>query len=335
MPTALVIAALLTGVGSDDWKQLPQFPDKEGFAGSFAGVSHTALLVAGGANFPDRKPWEGGTKVWHDTVFVLEKPDGKWKVAGKLPRPLGYGVSITHDNRVVCVAGSNSERHFADAFQLEWKSGKLLTTILPSLPKPIANACGAMVGDTLYIGGGQDKPDAKATLRSVFRLDLSVPEPKWQEIDPCPGSGRMFAVATAFDGAFWLMSGVDLTADGERRYLTDAYRYDPKTGWKRIANVPHPVVAAPSPAPIDESGFYVLGGDDGKQVGIPHDGHPGFSKQVLRYVPKADRWTKIAELPAARVTVPCVLWNNSWVVPSGEARPGIRSPEVWSLTLRK
>ena len=65
-----------------DWTRLPSLPDKEGFAGSFAGVSNGALIVAGGANFPDKKPWEGGGKVWYDTVFVLQRPDGEWNVAG-------------------------------------------------------------------------------------------------------------------------------------------------------------------------------------------------------------------------------------------------------------
>ena len=67
------------------WAKLPAIPDKEGFAGAFAGVSHGSLIVAGGANFPDKKPWDGGKKIWYDTVFVLERPDGEWKVAGKLP----------------------------------------------------------------------------------------------------------------------------------------------------------------------------------------------------------------------------------------------------------
>ena len=45
------------------WKQLPPLPDKLGFAGSFAGVSGGALIVAGGANFPEAMPWAGGPKV--------------------------------------------------------------------------------------------------------------------------------------------------------------------------------------------------------------------------------------------------------------------------------
>jgi N-acetylneuraminic acid mutarotase len=325
-----------TSEPAPEWKRLPSLPDKEGFAGPFAGVSNGALLVAGGANFPDKKPWEGGKKVWYDTVFVLDKPDGDWKVAGKLARPLGYGVSVTHRDGVVCVGGGDAERHYDDAFRLEWRAGRLVTTRLPSLPKPVANACGALVGDTLYVAGGQEKPDAKDASKTVWKIDLAAAEPEWKEIDACLGGGRILAVAAAFDGAFWLAGGAALVAGKgetvERRYLKDAYRYDPEKGWKRVADLPYAVVAAPSPAPADGSGFYVLGGDDGSQVGAPPERHRGFGKKVLRFDAKTGKWVEAGELAAARVTTPCVRWDKLWVVPSGEARPGVRSPEVWSRT---
>lgn len=66
------------------WRPLPRLPDKEGFAGSFAGVSRGVLLVASGANFPDQRPWEGGTKVWYDRVFALEPGATVWREAGRL-----------------------------------------------------------------------------------------------------------------------------------------------------------------------------------------------------------------------------------------------------------
>lgn len=335
---SVVVAAFVVGQGvvAGEWKRLAPLPDKEGFAGPFAGVSNGALLVAGGANFPDKKPWDGGKKVWYDSAFALEKPGGEWKNAGKLPRPLGYGVSVTHGGGVVCVGGSDADRHYANVFRLEWTKGKLVTTKLPSLPKSLANACGALVGDSLYVAGGQEKPDSKDTLKSAWRIDLSAKEPRWKEIDACPGSGRMLSVAAGFDGAFWLVGGVDLvTGKGEkveRRYLQDAYRYEPDRGWKRIADLPYPVVAAPSPAPTDRSGFYILGGDDGTQVGVDPEKHRGFGRKVLRYDPKKDKWIEAGELPAPRVTAPCIVWNEAWVVPSGEVRPGVRSPEVWALT---
>lgn len=334
----LIMATSIGGNGRlvGEWKQLPSIPVPEGLAGTFTGISNGALLVAGGANFPDKKPWEGGIKKWYDSVFVLEKPEGQWKLAGKLPRSLGYGISVTHGNAVICVGGSDAERHHTSAFRLEWKGNKLITTELLALPKSLANFCGALVGNTLYVAGGIDSPSATATSKAIYRIDLAATKPKWEEVEECPGGGRMLAVACGFDGSFWLTSGVDLVAGKngktERRYLNDAYRYNAESGWTQVANLPHPVVAAPSPAPNDHAGFYVLGGDDGTQVAVAPDRHRGFSKKVLRYDLRTDQWLEAGEIIAPRVTVPCVKWGTAWVVPSGEVRPGLRSPEIWSFT---
>ena len=278
-------------------------------------------------------------KVWYDTIFALDRANGEWSVAGKLPRPLGYGISVTHRGGVVCVGGSDPDRHYADAFRLEYTAGKVVSTPLPPLPRPVANACGALAGDTLYVAGGQEKPDATDTLKTVYRIDLAAEQPAWREVEPWPGAGRMLAVAAWYDGAFWLAGGTDLVAgkDGkaERRYLKDAYRYDPDRGWKRVADLPRPAVAAPSPAPADGSGFFILGGDDGSNVGFtPPERHPGFERTILRFDRETASWTEAGVVPASRVTAPLVRWNNLWVVPSGEVRPGVRSPEVWSFSER-
>ena len=76
------------------WTKLPPLPDRHGFAGAFAGVSNGALLVAGGANFPDKAVWEGGKKFWSDKIFVLEKPDGEWRSGGKIQRAAAPIVCI-------------------------------------------------------------------------------------------------------------------------------------------------------------------------------------------------------------------------------------------------
>ena len=170
-------------------------------------------------------------------------------------------------------------------FRLEWKQGKLITTILPPLPLPVSFGCGALVGDTLYVAGGQDSPDATSALKKVFALDLAGAPSKWREIEPWPGPARILAVPASFDGAFWLMGGAELRlGDGgksARWYLKDAYRYDPGKGWKRVADMPHAVVAAPSPAPATAHGPVILGGDEGTDVKTAPDRHPGFSRHVL------------------------------------------------------
>src|SRR5438128_828532 len=55
------------------WNSLPDLPNPVGVAGPFVGVFNDALIVAGGANFPEAPPWRGGKKTWHDAVYVLRK----------------------------------------------------------------------------------------------------------------------------------------------------------------------------------------------------------------------------------------------------------------------
>ena len=119
------------------WNQLPSLPDKQGFAGGFAGVSHGSLLFAGGANFPDAPPWGGGKKVWHDSIFVLSSADGPWKKLEQvLPRPLAYGVSVTHKDKLICIGGDDGKKAFRDVFSVELRQGKAAIEELPSLPAP-------------------------------------------------------------------------------------------------------------------------------------------------------------------------------------------------------
>ena len=324
------IALILAAAAATTWGRLPDLPDREGFAGSFAGTSGGALIVAGGANFPDKKPWEGGKKVWYDPVFVLDHAGGEWRPAGKLPRPLGYGVSVTHGDGVICIGGSDADRHFVDAFRLRWRDGRLETVSLPPLPRPIANACGAVVGERLYVTGGQESPTAREALATLYEFDLSVGKPIWRECEPCPGGGRILATAATHNGELYVIGGVALVP--ERRYLKETWRYRAGQGWARLPDLPHAVVAAPSPAPTDTGGIFILGGDDGTQVGVtPTQGHKGFSRTILRFDIATNAWQSVGEIPAPRVTVPCVRWNDAWIILSGERMPGVRSPEVWTF----
>ncbi len=321
------------------WERLPSIPDRDGFAAPFAGVSGGALIVAGGANIPGDKWADPFVKKWYDSIFVLENPQAEWRVGGKLPRPLGYGVSITTDDGLICLGGSDATRHYADAFVLRMKNGALARKALPGLPMPCANACGALVGHTIYIAGGIETPPATMALHTFWALDLDAQEPIWRELDPWPGPERMLAVGGALDGAFYLFSGAKLSAgdDGKpvREYLRDAYRFTPGDGWKRLADLPRAAVAAPSPAPVSNSRLLVLTGDDGLNVNFqPVEKHPGFPRNALVYNADADEWAILDNIPISRATVPSAKWHDRFVFPNGEVRPRVRTPEVWSLQLR-
>jgi N-acetylneuraminic acid mutarotase len=144
----------------------------------------------------------------------------------------------------------------------------------------------------------------------------------------------MLAIAGAHGGAFYLFGGCALKAGPddkpEREWLRDAYRFKPGEGWKRIADLPRVAVAAPSPAPLLNAKLLILGGDDGAQVNTAPTEHKGFPRSVLAYDPKKDQWAMLGEVPFSLVTTPAVEWQGRIIIPGGEARPGVRSTEVWS-----
>src|SRR5690606_10900695 len=102
------------------WSELSPLPDSLGRAGMFAGVSNGRLFCVGGANFPDKYPWEEGKKVWYDDIFMLDDA-GEWQLLHvKLPTRLAYGVSVSHGNRVILIGGSDEAVHYNRTLALEW-----------------------------------------------------------------------------------------------------------------------------------------------------------------------------------------------------------------------
>ncbi|AYY82395.1 MULTISPECIES: N-acetylneuraminate epimerase [Proteus] len=89
---------------------------QDGLAGAFAGYSMHTLLVAGGANFPGAQAnyaqqhyfaHQGLEKTWHKEIYGFV--NNQWKVIGELPLPLGYGVTISHDNSLYLIGGETNK----------------------------------------------------------------------------------------------------------------------------------------------------------------------------------------------------------------------------------
>lgn len=346
-----LVSGISFGQGSDaafKWERLPSLPDSIGFAGAFGGVSADALIVAGGANFPDAMPWDGGTKVWHDDIFVLPSPQGSWIKAGKLPRPLAYGVSVSTAEGVLCVGGGDASSHFSEVFLLTWDGQQIQTREYPSLPTPLAYSAGVQIGRKVYLAGGLEAPDSEKPAQVFYVLDLSKLEEGWHALPIWPGPSRMLAVAGNIGNSFYLISGTDLSpstsGSPQRTYLRDAYRYDESGGWSRIVDLPYAVVAAPSPAmPSGQNHLLVFGGDDGSLVSQPAellDKHPGFSRTVLGYHAVTNTWATLGEMPGEiagigalpAVTTPLVIWKGKSVFPTGEIKPGTRSPQTLQVS---
>jgi len=339
--------------GTFTWDTLAPVPDTIGYAGSFAGVTDNVLIVAGGSNFPHGgSPWNGGIKTWYDKIFVLEKTNGQWKEAGRLPVNLGYGVSVSTPEGLVLIGGSNESGHTAHVWRLRYRNGKVETEVLPPLPYTLANACGALVGDKLLVAGGLIKPDAANAAPLFLCFDLKRKKRGWKILPAWPGPARMLAVAGTDGKRFFLFSGTQL-ADGKRVYLTDAWCYSFDNGWRQLADLPFAVVAAPSPACYLQKGFYIFGGDTGADAAaaaVLKEKHPGFSTQILRYDPASNTWSAAGNIHTSRkpdavdnpnnsiwapVTTPLVWWHNTIILPGGEVRPGTRTPHVLAASVNE
>ncbi|MFT4547522.1 MAG: SSS family solute:Na+ symporter, partial [Verrucomicrobiales bacterium] len=336
------------------WSQLKPLPDENGFAGAFAGVSNDALIVAGGANFPDGYPWDGGKKAWHDSIFVLERPDGDWKkLDQKLPSAVGYGVSAG----AYFIGGQDAEQSFASGVRIIYSDGELrfATEAVPDLPSPASMACGAIVNGQLYIAGGS--PDAGKSAQKTFQR-LSYNNDKMPYWEPLPwpegAPARILAVAGSIGGKFYLFGGADLGSDewDKRTYLNDAYEFDPKGDtWRRLADLPRQLTAGPSPAiPSGQSHLLLIGGANRQFVNDQRNArpetngagmeHPGFPKKIFAYHTITDTWIEAGELPAdswSPVTTATLQWAVDKkilnIIPTGEIKPGIRSPQILSAVV--
>ncbi len=313
------------------WQDLAPLP--RATAGHFSGTVGGRLVVAGGTNFPVSL-FAGGKKVWYHDVFVLSAPSARWQRVDSLVGPLAYGASVSTPDGLVLLGGSNGERHFPTVQLLRLSGQKLERRGLPSLPVPAAYLGAAYLDGKIYAAGGQTSPAIPKALNKLWVLDLSDTLLGWQELPPWPGPGRILSVVAAQAGAIYVMGGAELHPDSvgkpARHYLQDGYRYQPESGWQRVADLPHPVVAAPSLA-YGNSHILVFGGDDGayaRQMWALKEEHPGFRREILAYHTITDTWAVVDSLPVGLVTTTACSWRGLMVLPGGEDRPGHRSPRV-------
>ena len=328
------------------WTELPQLPDELGVAGPFAGVHNDALIVAGGANFP-LPVWES-EKVWHDRIYVLTKTDDgfAWKDGGTLARPIAYGAAVSTPDGVVCMGGNDSKETFDRVFLLQWdgSSGQVTSSDYPRLPKPCAFGSAALIGDVIYLAGGQRGQLLDSAMTNFCSLDLSKKQRPtefvWKQLEPWPGPSRALNLTVSqhngYNNCIYVMSGRRQHGPAAKdvSFLKDIWEYTPATGnWRKRADAPRCVMAGTGIG-NGQSHIFVLGGADGSlffKGNDLQDEHPGFAKETLAYHTITDTWTNAGASPRNHVTTIAVEWNGSIIVPSGEIRPRVRSPKVWSV----
>lgn len=228
------------------WSVLTQIPAKKnnekqhGFAGAFSGIIETNLVIAGGANFPDKSPEDGGIKSWWSDIYVYSLKGKEWKIyENALPNKIAYGVSISLPQGILCLGGSNEKDVYSDVFLMKYQNNSFEFEQWPSLPVPLTNMSGILLDNRVYIVGGQQNIISPNATNCFFVLDINSGDKKWQSLDSWPGPSRIFPVlakqSDGFDNCLYLFSGRDLGPDRQLKVLSDAYEYNPRLKrWKKL-----------------------------------------------------------------------------------------------------
>ena len=167
-----------------------------GIAGAFSGRVDGKLLIAGGANFPDRTPEANGEKRYHRDLYIYDASRGWQVIRDALPAPRAYGISVTLPEGVLCIGGCDASECTDQVSLLTLDGDRPRFTPWPSLPRPLANAAGALVGHRIYVAGGIEQVGGgTAATRDFFMLDLHDRGRGWQELPPWPGAALAFARA--------------------------------------------------------------------------------------------------------------------------------------------
>ena len=247
--TALLCAVWATGQTTSpvrfDVKNAGRLPEllngveNEGFAGVFSGIADGKLLVAGGANFPDKKPWEGGMKTFHDRIFVYSMVGDSLIFcddSSELPFPVAYGSSVSLPGEVLCIGGNDREQCFSSVFSIRWEeeNKSVVFEDYPELPVPLSYASAALLGDKVYVAGGSSSVDGVDSGAYFFRLDLSKKKTaafSWETLPAFPGKGRIFPVAAGQSNGtlpcVYLFGGRNVDSEKEITVFTDGWVYNP------------------------------------------------------------------------------------------------------------
>lgn len=366
-----------------NWRAVAELPavsgqTKPGLAGVFAGaLDATHAVVAGGTFYEGKGPLEGGQRTFADRLLVLVQtptaagaaPSYTWSTAeAKLPRPLAYGASVTVDEGVLMMGGTDGAVCVPEVRLVTWNTVEQRPEVVdfPALPKPLAYLGAGRVGSWIIVAGGTTTPDGRSGA-DVFGLDLATRDVgagfAWQTLPSLPVAVH-FPIVVGEQGDdgrnLHVIGGRDLRPGHDGRVLAEAWRFDPVT---KVWASSGPITPVPGEAPVslmagtavamEERRVLVLGGDDGVLARLLEENsrrtgsieeresyarlnasmlvaHPGHRRAQLLYDARHGTWRPAGIFPEATPAVtPAFLWDGAIVLIGGEPAPGRRSARVW------
>ncbi len=356
---------------SIEWKtiaELPPFREQSksiGVAGPVVGIINNKLIVAGGANFPDKMPWQGGKKIYYNNISIFNKEKEQVfqeKIQNSLTSNIAYAANCITPLGVVYAGGENELGLSDKVYLLQWDeaSNSMRQTKLPDLPVETTNGSLVCIDNTIYFLGGETLTN---TTNQFYSLNLIKINQGWMTLPVLPKPlSNMVVVAQYLDGQkqIYLMGGRAKQKNGISDFSSDVYSFDIHLKiWDKKKSLPYPLSAGTG-AVFSEKYILLFGGDRGERfnkveqtisnINLEKDelrkenlisiknklleSHPGFSNEILLYNTQKNIWLSNGFIPFnTSVTTNLVPWGDEIIIPSGEIKAGVRTPRIISAKI--
>ena len=334
---SLILAAGLVACHTETMKvtELKAIPDAayaKGVSAPFCGVAGDALVVAGGANFPDKSLLEGGAKRVYADIWALEA--GEWVHAGLLPDSTAYGATFAVDGALVLAGGNVCGVTTDKVYELTLQDGAAVLRALPPLPEPMEQ-CGGGVGTTgVY---------ACTVGEYVWTRLADLPEPLVQPV--AFASGGLLYVWGGFNPETLEVSDKGLVIPIDSSVIPAE---EPESPWREAPSIPDGgTFVGATGATLPDGRLAVVGGVNRAIFAralhnTPEDRIPYLSKEpaeyrfrqaVYAFDPASGAWTLLGADPACALAGPgvAVRPDGGLYVAGGELKPGVRSPKLFTL----
>lgn len=212
----------------------------KGVSASFAALLEGKLIVGGGANFPDKLGFEGGSKAFYDEILLYDEVNEAWEVVNHLPSPTAYGVSVPLSDGALWIGGNNADESLNTTYHISLNSNKevVLRRFL-NLPVTIDNFSGCSIGDIVFVAGGVEngKPS-----NSIYSINTKT-DTEWTKLPNFPGIPRVQPVLASVEqnGSvyIYLMGGFfGGDKDIKPAMATDVLRYDASSKeWSKVGEL--------------------------------------------------------------------------------------------------
>lgn len=358
-----------------NWNTLSEIPPatgetiQYGLAGALAGTLNDKIIVAGGSNFADKKPWQGGTKLYYDDFYVLtfdKNQTSKWEQPElKLPVKMAYSACVSADDGIYCLGGEDEEQPLKLVLKIYLENNQLQIKQLPELAFAVSNAGAAIIGDRLYLAGGND---SVGETKHFQMLDLSNIEAGWKILPDLIEAESHAVVASQSDGSetcIYVLGGRNKTGETST-FLCTVQKYSPKeniwsvAGGLQLDGSGKFGLSAGTGVALGDHQILLFGGDKGiifnnterfnNRIADENDSlkrekiiaekieslnnHPGFNTEIFSFETQNGKLNEVGKIPIlSQVTTSAFWWKGKIIIPGGEIRPGVRTPKISEIEI--